>query len=57
MTEAEAMVEYVQSTSGRLDADQLPRFRGIVEDEIARQGSIRIRTLSGMFRARKGKAR
>ena len=55
VTDAEALVEYVQSTvSMRLEEDELAAFRRILSEEISHHGAVHVAKCAGLFEARKG---
>lgn len=51
--EVEPLVDYVQSGSYKLDADELQRFREVTAAEIAQHGFLHIAKAGGLFTARK----
>ena len=50
VTEAEPLVDYIQSTTGmRLDDEEVQAFRHVAREQISDRGAIRITTSAGMF--------
>jgi len=52
VTEVQPLLDYVQSLAYNLEEEELYRFRGVVEEEIERQGYLHIAKAAGLFVAR-----